>query len=163
MTTYRPITKTDWPRILDIQRECYAPYFRESLVALQNRWTASPDSCFVAEGPAGIIGYALSHPWQQGHAPALGMPLGESISPDLLYIHDVAVSKEARGSGAASRLVRALTSRALADGLDRMALTSVQGSSHFWAHQGFAPAAVDGSLEGYGPDAVYMVKPLPHP
>ncbi|SCY23577.1 GNAT family N-acetyltransferase [Desulfoluna spongiiphila] len=161
MTTHRPIAETDWPRILDIQRECYAQHFRESLEALKSRWAFSPDTCLVAEGPSGIIGYALSHPWRQGHAPALGIPLDEGISPDLLYIHDVAVSKGARGSGAASLLVRALTACAVANGLNRMALTSVQKSAPFWTRHGFTPAAVDDALESYGDDAVYMVSPLP--
>ncbi|VFQ45008.1 GNAT family N-acetyltransferase [Desulfoluna butyratoxydans] len=163
MLTYRPISAADWPRILDIQRENYSPSFIESLEALKSRWVASPTTCLVAEGPSGILGYALSHPWAQGHAPALDRPLDEGICPELLYIHDLAVAKSARGSGAASILVRALASCAAEAGMTRMALTSVQGSDPFWERHGFAPTPLENSLAGYGADAVYMTATIPRP
>lgn len=161
MLTYRSISVTDWPRILDIQRESYSQSFVESLEALQSRWLASPTTCLVAEGPTNILGYALALPWKQGHAPALDTPLDGGLSPELLYIHDLAVAKSARGSGAASILVRALASCAAEAGMTRMALTSVQGSVPFWEHHGFAPTPLENSLAGYGADAVYMTATIP--
>jgi len=158
MLTFRPIKTTDWPRILVIQRECYTEEFRESLSALQSRWRVAPATCFVAENKTGVIGYALSHPWIHTDIPDLGIPLSHLIGSDLLYVHDVAVSTAARGTGTAALLIQTLIAHATTVHAGRMALTSVQGSAPYWEKYGFEIVDTARGLKGYGKEAIYMTK-----
>ena len=69
------------------------------------------------------------------------------------------------GRGLAQALLAPLHGQALARGLWRAALVSVQGSQPFWASQGYAVQTLGQALQraqlaSYGPGAVYMVRQL---
>jgi predicted N-acetyltransferase YhbS len=62
MMRLRPLEDTHAPHVLRIQRECYREIVPESLPSLRAKWRASPDTCFVAEAAAGVVGYLICVP-----------------------------------------------------------------------------------------------------
>src|SRR3990167_8330312 len=85
--------------------------------------------------------------------------------PDTLYLHDMAVLPALAGRGLARALLEPLWHQAIARGLRRSALVSVQGSQGFWERHGYAAqplhdAAQRQRLAAYGEGAVYMVRGL---
>ena len=156
MLQCREIRDSDWPRILEIQRESYRNEMIETLEALQSRWRIAPGCCFTVEDEI-PLGYALAHPWGKDDIPALNVPiLNTTVSTDLLYVHDVAIAQAARRCGAAALLILALTERAKILDLPALALTSVQGSAPFWQKHQFQPAPYPNDMSTYGDGAIYM-------
>ncbi len=118
--------------------------------------------CHVLECPAGIGGYVISHPWIAGAPPALDTLLGALPErPDSYYIHDLALRADARGSGAAGRIVATLAAHATSLGLPGMSLIAVGNSPRFWGRQGFVAVPLPGpKLASYGPASCYMTRLL---
>ncbi|MCA8930138.1 MAG: GNAT family N-acetyltransferase [Alphaproteobacteria bacterium] len=142
------------------------PLFPERPEVPAERLGLFPGGCLVAASSMGPMGYAVAHPWVTGAPPALDVLLG-SLPPqaDCLYLHDVALLPQLRGSGLGAQLVGMLVALAGTRGLARLALTAVGGSAGYWQRHGFAAweagdAALAGKLASYGGDAVYMVRPL---
>jgi len=156
MLCYREIRESDWPEILKIQKECYTQEFMEDLDSLQSRWIFSGDSCFVAEKDNAVIGYALSHPWHENDSPVLNLPLQLLPESDLLYIHDIAISRVSRRMGAANLLIKELIFHSEKNNFTLLALTAVQGNHTFWEKYGFRIVKNAGELKGYGDNAFYM-------
>ncbi len=161
MPLIRNATRSDLPAIMGIQARCYSAIVPESDVSMGAKLTASPATCFVAEDAGGIQAYLLALPWHFRSPPSLDAAecrLPET--PDTLYLHDLAVAPEARGSGAAVALVRAFLDAQARLGLPRASLIAIQASAPWWARHGFMPVAVDGHLAqrltSYGADACYM-------
>ena len=142
------------------------PLFPERPEVPAERLQLFPAGCFVAASPVGPAGYAVAHPWVIGAPPALDVLLGSlARQVDSLYLHDVALLPERRGSGLGAQLVSLLAALAATHGLDRLALTAVGGSAGYWRRHGFEPwgardAALARKLASYGGDAVYMVRQL---
>ena len=121
-----------------------------------------PEGCHVLEGPAGLAGYIISHPWHADSPPPLNTLLGTlPVPPSTWYIHDLALTPSARGTGAAPAIVAHLVAHARTAGLARMDLIAVGASPRFWGRQGFCPATLpDGKLASYGPGATFMVRSI---
>ena len=121
--------------------------------------------CLALAGPGGGLGYAFSHPWRLGDAPALDAFLGALPErPAGLYLHDIAMLPEARGRGAAGAAILRLTALAATERLAAMALVAVRGTGPFWARAGFVAAPdprLAAKLAAYGADARYMTRRLP--
>lgn len=123
---------------------------------------AAPGSCFVASLAGGApVAYLLALPWRFDDPPHLDAPTCQlPADADTLYLHDLAVAPEARGSGAAGALVGAFMAALAASRIGRASLIAIQGSPSWWARHGFAPVAMTPALAerlaGYGPDACYM-------
>jgi predicted N-acetyltransferase YhbS len=68
----------------------------------------------------------------------------------------------ARGTGAAGEVVRYLLDLARGLALLTASLVAVSGSVGFWGRQGFEAGGVVASrdMQGYGDDAVFMVRSL---
>lgn len=132
------------------------PGFPEDAEVLAERLALHPAGCFALDGPAGLAGYLLSHPWRDGAAPKLNRRLG-AIPADAAtyYIHDLALQPAAQGTGAAGAIIRHLLSETAA--FPRHALVAVNGSAPFWSRFGFRPAEGP-DLASYGGEAVYMVR-----
>lgn len=161
MPLIRHATHGDLPAIMGIQARCYSAIVPESDVSMGAKLAASPATCFVAEGGGGIEAYLLALPWHFHSPPCLDATecrLPET--PDTLYLHDLAVAPEARGSGAASALVRAFLAAQARFALPRASLIAIQESAPWWARHGFMRVAVDARLArrltSYGADACYM-------
>ncbi|MFP3345463.1 GNAT family N-acetyltransferase, partial [Halomonas sp. SIMBA_159] len=80
------------------------------------------------------------------------------------YLHDMAVSQNARGLGLASRLLNYAEQYAIELGFSRLALVAVQGSVPYWQKRGFVVVNLSSSeatraLASYsGQHAMYMQK-----
>lgn len=164
----RPARLADLPAILHIQARCYTAIVPESAASMGAKVAAAPDTCFVACRDEHIVAYLLALPWRFDNPPCLDAtdcPLPGQ--PDTLYLHDLAVAPEARGSGAADTLVQAFLAALARLPLPRASLIAIQGSAPWWARHGFAPAPVDDALRtrlaGYGEDAAYLSRPAATP
>src|SRR6478609_3385463 len=113
------------------------PAFPESDAVFANRLALHPAGCEVLDGPEGLKGYVLSHPWLDRSPPPLDAVLTPVAAPSTYYIHDLALLPETRGSGAGSAIVNLLTARARENYLPNMTLVAVNNSVHFWQRQGF--------------------------
>ena len=114
-------------------------------------------------GDDGLFGYVLSHPWRDRSPPPLDAVLAPMAVPSTYYIHDLALRRHTRGSGAGSAIVRTLAAHARALGLPNMTLVAVNNSVHFWQRQGFTVThdpALDSKLASYGEHARFMTRDL---
>lgn len=152
----------DLGSVLEIQAECYTEVEPESFEAHFAKLSASPSTCFVARTSAGICGYILALPWTFDDPPPLDSPACQlPQNPDTLYIHDLALSRRSRGSGAGKALVDAVVARGVALSLPRASLIAVQDSRAYWERQGFVVVTVvtpslAEKVASYGLSALYM-------
>lgn len=156
MNAWRPMQATDVAGMVALAALVH-PDLPEDAEVLAERLMLYPGGCFALDGPAGLAGYLLSHPWRLGHPPKLNRLLGGlPVAADTCYLHDLALHPAARGAGAAAAILREV----LADGgrWPTYSLVAVSGSARFWRRHGFA-ATLAPDLAGYGPDAVHMVRP----
>jgi len=163
MRRWRRAGEGDLPAIARLSGRLLAG-FPERDAVFAERLRLSPEGCHVLDGPSGIEGYILSHPWRRGEPPPLDTLLGSlPAHPDCWYLHDLGLAETARGTGAAAEIVGHLATLAAKARLPVLALVAVNRSAGFWSRQGFAPAAPapGKSLRGYGPDAAYMERPVP--
>lgn len=120
-----------------------------------------PNGCRKLVSGHNIVGYGISHPWMLYSIP----PLDEFLKslptkPQCLYIHDIVVLPEARGTHAASRYVDYIKQLAAAMTISSLALVSVYGTDVLWRRFGFRVVQnpeLDRKLVSYGTSAKYMV------
>ncbi len=159
---WRAMRSADLPAVMAIVAACH-PHFLEGPAIFEERMRLSPEGCWLLEGAGAAHGYAVMHPALRFAPPALDTLLGELPQGDRVwYLHDVALLPQARGEGAASRLIAIAGRAARRAGLDRLALVAVNGSAPFWARRGFSRISQPGLAEklvSYGQDAVYLEKP----
>lgn len=157
------------PDVLRIQDQCYTDIVPESAQSLRAKVEASPATCLVAETGGAVLGYLIAVPVSFPDLPALDAPSFElPAAPDTLYLHDLAVARAGRGTGAGQRLVRSVMEAANAAGLARACLVAIQGSVPYWQQFGFAPeapphAGIAAKLASYGPSAQLMAARLNPP
>jgi len=162
----RPMALPDLDAVLDIQRACYGEGFLEGADVINRRITSRVGLSCVAEREGRVCAYLAAYRTQPGKLTPLHGDFEATSEPsswpDTLYLHDLAVDPEARGSGAADALVQAFLSALARLPLPRASLIAIQGSAPWWARHGFARVPVDGALgarlAGYGEDAAYMVR-----
>lgn len=121
-----------------------------------------PRGCWVLETQAGDVrGYAISHPWTLFGIPSLdGFLVALPPDADCLYVHDVALAPEARGSGRATDLMTLVGRHARSLAMRHVAGVAVNGSGALWSRMGFEAvptAALRRSLGAYGHGAEYML------
>ncbi|MAM76320.1 GNAT family N-acetyltransferase [uncultured Tistrella sp.] len=161
---WRPLTAADLDRLNEIADAVHLDFPERAEVPAE-RLHLFPAGCFAAIADGRMVGYAVTHPWIDGHPPALDSLLGAIPGDaDCLYIHDVALLPEVRGQGLARQLVAMLDGLARDQGLPRLALTAVGGSAPGWAAMGFRARDVDpasplaAKLASYEADARYMTR-----
>ena len=159
MASWRPMIFADAAPVAVIA-DAVHPGFPEDPAVVADRLNLAAEGCLVLDGPDGLTGYAVSHPWMFGQPPALNSVLGRlPAQPDTWYIHDVALMPAARGTGAAAAIVTTLIALASAARLPSLTLVAVNNSAGFWSRHGFsaveAPDLAE-KLRSYGPDARYM-------
>jgi predicted N-acetyltransferase YhbS len=158
----RPMQPTDLAEVLRIQAACFTELQPESEVSLAAKLRAAPAHCWAAAAPGGsLAAYLFALPWLAESPPTLDASdcvLPEQ--PDCLYLHDLSVDPQARGSGLAQALVQRFLDGLAASGLDRACLIAVQNSAGFWGRWGFGPAAQTPALRvklaSYGAEAAYL-------
>lgn len=159
---WRPMAPPDLPAVSRISAAVHLDYPEEDAV-LAERLALFPAGCWMLEGePGAPLGYAITHPWHRARPPALNTRLGAlPEQPGTHYVHDVALLPEARGQGAAGRLMPLLLRAAR--GLPELSLVAVGGSVPFWRRQGFAVVDDPGlaaKLRSYDAEARFMRRPL---
>ncbi|MEN3973540.1 GNAT family N-acetyltransferase [Emcibacter sp. SYSU 3D8] len=136
----------------------------EQAFVFAERQRLYPDGCFILEMDGDPAGYVISHPWYYLRPPSLNV-LVERIPDDAstYYIHDLALLRRARRTGAGSAIVRTLVAHAHAAGLPNLSLIAVYDAAAFWRGHGFQRVddpALTRQLAGYGAEASMMVRPL---
>jgi len=160
---WRSMTAADLPAVMQVAAQVH-PGYPEDEAVFAERLRLAPQGCRCLGGGDGLAGYVVSHPWHPGQPPALNSLLG-AVPADAAdwYIHDLALRPQARGSGAASRIVEQLTDLAARAGCARLSLVAVNASVGFWEHHGFRAvhdAALARKLASYDDAARYMVRHL---
>jgi ribosomal protein S18 acetylase RimI-like enzyme len=138
----RTLTAGDLPQIHRLETEMYLPELHVSDDAFLRLIDLYPAGAFGLFDEEVLCGYAFAVPQRAGAVLDLTSPL-EALpaSPDVYYIHDVAVGGTHRGRGLGRRLVEELLRRARASGFPGCELVSVQGSAPFWERFGFRRVA----------------------
>ena len=129
------------------------PNHPEDRACFADRLRLYPSGCQVLADESGVVaGYLVAYPWRLDALPE---------TPDVLYLHDLALAHAARGGGHAKRGVHLAVQTARDAGLERIALIAVNDAAPFWARQGFETrhsAKLTTKLASYGSDAVYMIR-----
>lgn len=161
----RTIREEDWAEVDRIQREAFSADAVEDIETIKSLGRLSPETCLVAvlEEP---VGYLIAHPWVSDELPPLNTIHGEiPEGAATFFLHDLALSPQARGKGVALGLVAAGFERARQLGLRDASLLSIQNSSGFWKRMGFVgrpelAAKVRPVLEMFlHTDFVFMTRP----
>jgi GNAT superfamily N-acetyltransferase len=163
MIDWRALDERDLPAVQALADAAH-PDLPERIEVLRDKLVHFPEGCRGLASGDRLLGYGLAHPWRLHAVPPLDTPLGAlPEQPDCLYVHDVVVAPEARGSGAAGPYVTHLLGVARGRGLPALALVSVYETWPMWQRHGFrvvdSPILVP-VLGDYGPTARYMVRPL---
>jgi len=155
------ISEKSWDGILKIQEEAYTELPPEDVSILKSKWLASPDTCSIySSNENKILAYLLSHPWGSDSPPKLNEEAPVNNETSNLYLHDLALSNEARGRGIARALVENLINNAKTQGFTKILLVAVQGSSSFWAKYGFMVIVNAAICPSYGKEAQLMMLKL---
>ncbi len=140
------------------------PGFPEEDAIFAERLSLFPDGCQLLRVDGDASGYLFSHPVEFGKVPRLNSLLGEiAAGADSLYIHDLALLPQARGTGAAKQIVSQMSSWARTRGFASMSLVAVNESQRFWESQWFIVTnrpELAAKLQSYEPDARFMVRQL---
>lgn len=154
---WRPMTQADIPAVSYVASIAHVD-FPEDDAVFAERQRLAPEGCWILEQGEEPIGYILSHPWHFGSVPSLNMLL-ENIpaDADTFYIHDLALLPQARGTGAARKIVELLIEQT--QSYPSITLVAVNGSLPFWSKFGFEIkdlAELKAKLLSYDEDARYM-------
>lgn len=166
MTTIkiRPAQPADIEAILEIQQSCYSAIEPESRLSMLSKIIHSPQTSFVAQiqGDTKPVAYLLALPWTANEPPTLNQIITQlPQSPDCLYLHDLAVSPKAQGTGAGSALVKHLLITYQSMPMNRLCLIAIQNARSYWERFGFQEvcplhAQLQAKVHSYGNDAVFM-------
>lgn len=158
-----PLSPSDFQDVDRIAQAIHVDIYERTEV-LFDKVSFFPQGCrkFAREGE--ILGYAIAHPWFINEIPQIDEFLPKrGEAPDCLFLHDVAVLPEARGSNAAGEFLALLRPLARARGLRFLACVSVYGTDRLWSRFGFTVISrpeIDAKLASYGATAKYMVAPI---
>lgn len=163
--TLRTMLPSDLPSMLDLQIVCFPELEPESEACLKAKLMASPNTCFVAEKNGQLMGYLITHPWTSQMPPELDAPnCNIPDTADCLYIHDLSVHPEARGTGTAQALLDQFNKCTDQFQYKLSALIAVQNSKGFWMKHGYEVTqpneSIQKKLNSYGDNAHYMLKQL---
>ncbi|ORY07335.1 hypothetical protein K493DRAFT_295544 [Basidiobolus meristosporus CBS 931.73] len=154
----------DLPKVHEIQLSVYGKEFHEEFSCFLDKFNAYPMGCFVArrtDDSTTVVGYCFSHPIAFPNIPSLNGTPSMAEQPNSYFIHDLALSNEARGHKVGKALYNKVLSYAEKINLKHTYLISVQKSRKFWNQAGFTEVEDDGTLTAglqqvYGPDACLM-------
>lgn len=145
---------------LALQSQVYPAFLIEPPAAFASRLDVASPFNLAAERHGELLGYLLAHGWPAESPPPVGAVLDPQQTGDTLFLHDLAVSPIARGTGLGRRLVETAMESARAAGLDRAELIAVEGAAEYWRRLGFEPGAPPPPLAAkvaqYGPSAQWM-------
>jgi ribosomal protein S18 acetylase RimI-like enzyme len=157
----RPLTVEDLPAVLSIQKECYGEHYLEPRSAWAQRLSFSQRHILGVCRDNEVVAYAAAYTSQRGGVTPLNGFFTPVVSPDSMYLHDVAVASSAKGCALGSVLTQRLWGQAAMEGICFSSLVSVQSSRAYWERLGYRVTPLQNlqaqlNLSGYGSDAVYM-------
>jgi len=162
-SVWLPLSPSDFDAVDGIAQAIHVEIYERTEV-LFDKAGHFPQGCrkLVLDGV--MLGYAITHPWFINEIPQIDAFLPKRDEPpDCIFVHDVAVLPEARGSNAAGSFLALLRPLAQARGLRFFACVSVYGTDRLWSRFGFTLITrpeIDAKLTSYGPTAKYMVAPV---
>lgn len=158
-----PLSPSDFAVVDRIAQAIHVDIYERTEV-LFDKVSFFPQGCRKLVRGGETLGYAIAHPWFINEIPQIDEFLPKRDDPpDCLFLHDVAVLPEARGSNAAGSFLALLRPLARARGLRFLACVSVYGTDPLWSRFGFTVISrpeIDAKLASYGPTAKYMVAPV---
>lgn len=161
----RLMLEGDLDAVISLQTTCYGLEFNEPKASFASKLLAAPESCWVMPGPSGLLAYLVCLPIEGDRLPALHSPdWTRPADPNWLYLHDLAIHPDARGTGLASLMLQRATELAQALALASMGLVAVQGSVPFWRRHGFEPVGgsanqiSEAKLASFGDGATFMLR-----
>ena len=151
----RPMRPDDLDAVLRIQREAHGDDYQESAEVLGRKLQLAPDACWFAECEGVGLGYVFAHSWAAG-VPPLHAPIAR-IPPhaDQGFLHDLAVSPQARGAGVGGGLLERVMTWSQRLGHGALELVALPDALGYWRGFGFVaqPVALPA---GYGEGAAFM-------
>lgn len=159
----RQMRASDLDKVISIQDVCYSGDIPESRASLQAKLEASPATCLVAECNGVVLAYLFALPWLSVAPPSLNSATCElPANPDCLYLHDLSVAPELRGTGAGTALIQMFFESQQQARLPSACLVAVQNSAPYWHRFGFQIVGGDPlllkKLASYGADASFMLR-----
>jgi len=156
------IAEDSWQAIYNVQAEAYPNDFLENINVLKSKWKASSKTCFVFKSNNNeILGYILAHPWGSHKPPQLFEEMPEKSTGDILYLHDLAVSRRARDMGVGNKLSQQIIKIGKSQGFKSIMLVAVQGAENYWFKHGFVEISNDFNSISYGKAPKLMILNLP--
>ncbi|MGN7999717.1 GNAT family N-acetyltransferase [Sphingomonas sp. 22176] len=159
-----PLHPRHLPEALALQAQAYPAFLVEPEAAFASRLGVAAPFNLAAERDGVLIAYLLAHGWTRESPPPVGAVLDPVTAGDTLYLHDLAVSAAARGTGIGRTLVEAAFRNAAAAGLARAELIAVEGAADYWRGLGFEagtpPPRLAAKVAHYGPAARWMWRAL---
>jgi ribosomal protein S18 acetylase RimI-like enzyme len=161
----RALHVDDLPQMLALQASVYPSALLESAQVLASKIGAVPAGWMSLAATDGdtLCAYALGYPWRSDQQPCWNRPLARQQDCDVLYLHDVAVSKAYAGRGIANELVSQLMQQGQQFGLSRAILIAVEGAQGYWSRLGFVALPTGNTDPAFGGDAVLMQRELAQP
>ncbi|WP_159991858.1 GNAT family N-acetyltransferase [Pelistega ratti] len=162
----RPAILLDIPQILDLQRICYEVAFQEDSAAFSSKINQPDSLCWVVEKEGELLAYFMAIATNRERFPCLNTGQYDVLGhTDILYLHDMAISPQARGQGLLKQLLAKVWQQAEQLMLKEAFLIAVQGSSNMWASKGFIVVeakqyGLEAQLRTYGEGAVLMYKKI---
>lgn len=124
----------------------YYPYMPESLESFQSKQKAYPQGCLGLFNNDVMIGYMLSHPWNNSVI-KLNAIIKPVINPTCYYLHDISILPEYQGNKFGQKMVGKAIELGNELGLKKFSLVSVNKSKKFWEKMGF----ISNKIIKYGP------------
>ena len=159
------LNRHDLPGALDVQKKTYPPSLVEEEGVFLSRINLTASYCLAAKRGEELLGYLLAHGWKRQSPPPLGTLLADGIPPEVLFIHDLAVSSPERGLRVGERLITHAFELAAQNGLRSAELIAVEGAAGYWRRLGFVEGVVSGELleklGTYGTLARWMTREIP--
>lgn len=162
--SWRPMTAADLDGVIAVAAEAFPDHFEER-ACYAERLALFPQGCrALVDAADHVHGYVFAYPWRAEAAPPLNVLIG-SLPADagVLYLHDFALARTARGAGHAGPAVDAVIELARERGRPAVTLVAVNDAAPFWERHGFTvadPPGMAAKLASYGPGARYMVRRL---
>lgn len=152
----RPLQAADLPAVLRLQARAYPPHYHERAEVFASRLAVSAGGCWLGERGGEAAGYVIAHPWTEPSPPPLHAPLGGlSGMATGVFLHDMALCPQARGSGLAQGLFRKVRGWAVQQGAGEIMLVALADARAFWQRLGFVADAT-ALPAGYGDGACCM-------
>lgn len=156
----RLLEESDVSQILMLQNLCFPEVEPESDRSFINKIKQSPNTCWGIFDNGSLTAYLIAIPWRTGMPLSLDQMDVTCTNPNCLYLHDLAVLREMRGTGAAQTLLKSFFEALHTSRFCRAALVAIQGSKPYWERQGFSVQtssnAINEKLASYGSEAFYM-------